>query len=157
MEAFNKQKLGRLTVGDFYFDISKLSKKLKKSQLDLITKCIDGLPHRLQFFVRAGRSTNIDDALLSARVGESVGYGTGNGANNHTTETSLPHSCNAASVPARDLQDHINNLAAQVMSLTVMLKQSTSTPIQHRSGADNRESCICFKCQGPGHRRNVCK
>lgn len=84
-----------------------------------------------------------------------MGYGTGNGAKNHNTDTSLPHSCNAVYVPARDLQDQINNLAAQVMPLTDMLKRSTSTPIQHHSGADNID--ICFKWQGPGHRRNMCK
>ena len=152
MEAFNNLKLGRSTVEDFYFNILKLGKKLRKSQLDLMTKFIDGLPHQLQFFVRAGRPTNIDDALQSARVGESVGYGTSNSTSPHNTDISH---CNTASAPTRALQDQINNLATQVMSSTEMLKQPSHTQTQHHYSADNRDTC--FKCHSPGHRQNACK
>ena len=153
MEAFNTLKLGKSTVEDFYFNILKLGKKLKKSQLDLMTKFIDGLPDQLKFFVRAGRPTNIDDALQSARIGESVGYGTSHRVSDHA-EVSHQIQCNASYRPAHDLQGQVDSLAAQVMSLTSMLRQADS-PSQSCGGADNRD--VCFKCQGPGHRRNVCK
>ena len=48
IKAFINLKLGRSTVEDFFFNILKLGKKLRKSQLDLMTKFIDGLPHQLQ-------------------------------------------------------------------------------------------------------------
>lgn len=146
-EAFNNLKL-KTTVEDKYFHIMKLGKKLQKSSLYLLNNFIDELPTQLQFFVRAGRPANIDEALQSARVGKSVGYG-------GFASASGISGCNAVSIPAHNstLQDQINDLALKMTSLTEMFKHPAQTPQQQftgqqRSVVNNRH--ICFNCRGSG-------
>lgn len=61
-------------IEEFHSVIFDKGNLLGKSERDLIFKFIQGLPHQLAFFVRAGQVSSFREALHSAKIGEAHGY-----------------------------------------------------------------------------------
>lgn len=47
---------------------------MKKPERDLMNNFVEGLPHQLAFYVRAGRCSTFTDTVTAAKTGETFGY-----------------------------------------------------------------------------------
>ncbi|KAK3082971.1 hypothetical protein FSP39_010341 [Pinctada imbricata] len=141
--AFNNLTLGTSSLDDFHCTVVQKGKKLQKTPLDIMCKFIDGLPKALQYFVRAGRPSSIDDALQSAKMGETVGY-----------RDDQP-SINAFSAVKDDV---VSKLESQIQALTHKLDTLTTTVASNQRMPQKQESrtLTCYSCGGKGHAKSVC-
>ena len=59
---------------DYYSNIVEKGSLLQKPAHEMLAKFVGGLPENFSFFVRAGRPTDIHQALTSAKMAEACGY-----------------------------------------------------------------------------------
>ena len=74
-ELFHKMKLAPTqSLEEYHALILEKGKRIKRSEQDMLIKFVEGLPEQLAFFVRARGPSGLQQALLSAKTGESYGY-----------------------------------------------------------------------------------
>lgn len=65
-----------MAIETFHGQVLEKGSKLDKSERDLTSKFIHGLPQQLAFFVRAGNPRCLQNAYQQAELGEAYGYRT---------------------------------------------------------------------------------
>ena len=168
MQAYNDLKLyDDMMLEDYYGLILKKGQRLNKSALDLMTKFIDGLPDQLKFFVREGRPNTIDEAMQSAKMGDSCGY-------RQVGAMQSKLSCSVARMQATDPNHahtkRLEDLEAKMTSIVDTLSKLTTNTSSTVTGAHEQNSLhdrrtgrqpadqrSCYKCGGLGHMKVKCK
>ena len=130
--AFDNLSLGTKTLDKFHCIVVQKGKKLHKTNLDTMSKFIDGLPKSLQYFVRAGRPNWID-ALQSAKMGKAVGY----------REDVAPPSINAVKTPT--VTSDNSKLEIQIQALTSAVHQQ-SMQKEHATTKTEPTTFTCYLC-----------
>ena len=145
--AFNALTLSKDTLEEFHCKLLQKGKRLHKTELDLLTKFIDGLPTQLQFFVRAGRPQSLDDALQSAKIGEAVGYRT---PGSELVSVNAVQSVTNRTIDNSDIQRQIETLSNKVDTLVNLKSPTPKVPPK------TKQERTCFLCSGKGHFKSVC-
>ena len=120
---------------------------------------IDGLPHELRYFVRAGSPSTLQSALTAARKGEAFGYRAS------ATQSCLNIPGAAAAAPTMtELATKVNELTEMVKELThkqtLPHQQPQYMPTRPQRFADynNQQHQFrgCNKCKSSGHTAQQC-
>ena len=163
-ELFHQIKLApQQPLEEYHALILDKGRRLKRSERDMLIKFVEGLPHQLAFFVRAGNPANLQQALLSAKTGEAYGY----------RVQALP--AMAVTVPtvttAREadqqtsdaaLASQLKLLTDQVAALTVQVDKKGQReyrgPRRPQIGQQNQrqDDRTCFACGGKAHIKRNC-
>lgn len=161
-ELFNTTMLKEgQPIEDFHSILVQKGQRLQKSDVEIMNRFIDGLPHQLTLYVRTGRPTSLNEALSQAKMGEAYKL-------RYTPMSPYPPAQTVpAPVPAtvtapamvqaaettrtsssqRSLENRMEALEATLSSLL-----SLSQPSQQR-----KQTFTCFKCKGQGHAKSSCK
>ena len=145
-------------IEDFHSQVMQKGHKLRKSELDMLTKFIDGLPPQLRFFVRTGRPNTLGEALQSAKMGEAYGYRDSQSSSFNCSAANLKQS-NTAKSNESGLQNEMCELRNQVKELADVVKSlqvKGRSPVQNNSSTSHSSVRTCFKCGGKGHVRPKC-
>lgn len=139
-------------IEDFYSAVLDKGRKLRKHDRDIISKFVNGLPHQLAFFVRAGKAQTLQDVLQSAKIGEAYGYRTQRPVISPTMNMNLP--VNAISTTT---EGRITDQLAEISKRLDHLEMGRGRPAtrQPRSPATRSER-ECFRCGAPGHFERQC-
>ena len=139
-------------IEDFHSNVLEKGTKLGKSQRDLISRFVNGLPGQLAFFVRARNISTLKDALTSAKLGEAYGY-RGETVVSAVKRRPKPE----ATVP----DDSYASLEKKIAELTERLstmethKQDSHT-VKHLDRQRDTSAITCYKCSGSGHVERRC-
>lgn len=162
-EQFNKlQLLSTQQIEDYYCKVIEKGRKLHKSDQEVLLKFIQGLPHQLAFFVRAGNPADISAALTSAKMGEAYGYRSPVNTAIGTAGGTIGVQTVAAAARTDTSSDRIQALEKTVLSLGDKLgklltsdKPQTQTNNSSLSGRDPQQR-VCFSCNAGGHLKRRC-
>lgn len=135
-------------IEDFHSKILEKGTKLQKSQRDMISRFVNGLPKHLAFFVRTKNLTSLNDALTSAKLGEAYGYRDENPvvASSRATKTT-PRQDN----PQAD--SRIDELTERVTQLETGRTDRRSRYTNNRTSS---RPVTCYKCSGENHVEKRC-
>ncbi|KAK3082518.1 hypothetical protein FSP39_010106 [Pinctada imbricata] len=151
LQLYNELKLTeKMNVEDYHSEILKRGRKLKKTEPDMMSRFIDGLPGGLKFFVRAGRPTSLADAMQSARMGDACGYRKDMGPIAVPGKMETPTVCAIEKVQR---EDRLCKIEQQLEVVMQSLSKLRDGPVDSSPRA-RRE---CHKCDGKDHFKNRCK
>ena len=146
-------------IEDYYSRILDKGRKLHKSDQEVLLKFIQGLPHQLAFFVRAGNPGDIGAALTSAKMGEAYGY---RATVDSTMGGARMQAAPVAAATKDASSDRIASLEKTVLSLgnkleTLLTSNTTAAHAQAgRTSGRRVPSRVCYACSGEGHVKRQC-
>ena len=73
-DSFAQLTLGGSDIETFGALVLEKGGEIEKSEEEMAARLVNGLPEKLQFFVRARNPQTLDEALNAAKVGEAHGY-----------------------------------------------------------------------------------
>ena len=160
------------SIEDYYCNLVEKGKILKKPDHEILSKFISGLPDKMAFFVRAGRPTDLQTAVTSAKMAEACGY---------RQESDMVHAIKAETRKApntddkqdiKDLKDQVEKLSSLVSQMSASQQNAQSKPYNTRRQFNsypqrnnapvqqqNRQiprSVECYACHGHGHIQRDC-
>ncbi|MES9904352.1 MAG: hypothetical protein ABW168_16955 [Sedimenticola sp.] len=143
----------RQHIEDFYSAVVDKGMKLKKPDRDIISKFVNGLPHQMAFFVRAGKAQTLRDALQAAKIAEAYGY------RSHVSEMS--HNINmvkpVANAMSTNLERNITDQLSQISKRLDNLEMGRGRPVSRQPRPPtSRSERECFSCGGAGHFERQC-
>lgn len=140
--TFNSLKLNSgQPIEEFASVVMEKGRRLSKSDRDMTFKCIDGLPSKLAFFVRAGKNQTIREALHSAKLGEAHGY-----------RAQLDNSVGPD--PITTLSQRVQALEVNNTTMRHNKQEKINTGQRSRPSTANNSSC--FKCTAVGYYKRQC-
>jgi len=140
-EQFQSTTLGHNTLEHYFGQLTDLGRKLNKSDFDVMSAFVNGLPETLKFHVRAGQPETAEEAFNAAKLGVAYGY--------LTTDSIIPTPCVSAVKP-RDTD--VSQLQKDIQSLTSKVDALSMT----RNRNNNSGAIRCYRCDGEGHTQRRC-
>lgn len=137
------------SIIQYYTLLKEKARALDKSDSDLLSRFIQGLPSQLAFFVRAGNPTTSEQALTSARNGEAYGYRDGDMT--HSPSQTAAASATAIGRTPKDfhsLQCQINELSQKIDQMNLQPQPQNRRPQQRLQ---------CQLCNAFGHGAWACR
>ena len=128
----------------FHSDILEKGTRLQKPERDMIAKFINGLPHQLAFFVRAGNPQSFQEALQKAKLGEAYGY---------RSSGNVPTAC-AVKAEGNTMDQLVQRLDRLEARLTAV--HQSDRPVRNTGHKDQKRKFACYNCAGEGHRKMQC-
>ena len=128
-------------IEDYHAVIVMKGRRLGKTEADMVSKFVNGLPDNLAYFVRAGNNGTLTAALNAAKLGESYGY------RSHAATASV----NMISVAPNHEVHAIRELTDRIEQLEVSAMRTKNVPQQSQ-----RPQRSCYRCGGLGHVQRRC-
>lgn len=135
-------------IEDYHRKVLEKGTKLKKTDRDIISRFVNGLPSQLAFFVRARNITNLTDALTSAKLGEAYGYrhdDSGFAVTRRTIRDETPEKTKDREQYVSVLEKNNDKLTARIRAL-----EAKSRPFAHDRRKTDINTSIYgyFNCSG---------
>jgi len=165
-EIFNNMRLGPTQpLEEFYSILVEKANKLQKSDLDILTKFIDGLPSDIKYFVRVQNPKTHAEALISAQMGQAYGYRTNPGLNSkdRLVLSDMPkaepcvQSAQTERMEIAEMKEQISRLTNTIDKLQNSGHSMTVSSHQHQDFSNKRIPSACFKCCAHGHYAKQCR
>lgn len=156
-------------IEDFHSTLVQKGKRLRKSDVDIMNRFIDGLPDQLKLYVRTGRPTTLHEALSQAKMGEAykLRYSPFPFVPPPTpVQPSVPSPIVQAAAISQQvdtnasLTNRLDVLESKISSLISNIHVSkppheSTQGVPHLNNTSNKRPC--YKCRGLGHIKVNCK